>query len=55
MTYPEPSRSDCGAPFNEVEIEDQDGNIYIICGCSRCHAARKKLWREEREIEDDWV
>ena len=52
MVYPEPSMNDHGALWTEGEIEDENGDIHIICGCTRCKAARKRTWREEREIDD---
>ena len=52
MTWPEPSMRDCGAPWNEEEIEDENGDIHIVCGCTGCRAGRAKMARDEREIDD---
>lgn len=44
MTYPEPSRNDHGAPWNESD----DGE----CDCERCCRDRRRAWREERRIDE---
>lgn len=42
MAYPEPSMSDCGAPWNEEDAINEDGEEIIICGCYACKARRRK-------------
>ena len=56
MAYPEPSVHDCGAPWNEIEIEDEEtGETFIICDCSRCRKMREDEARIERLIDNlDW-
>lgn len=49
MAYPEPSINDCGAPWNEEEVENEDRETIIICGCSRC----KKRRRDEADWDRD--
>jgi hypothetical protein len=49
MPYPEPSLSDHGAPWNEVE-DEETGEVY--CGCTSCRAKRRKRADEERSIDD---
>ena len=51
MAYPEPSIHDCGAPWNQEESVDEDGEEIIICGCSACVAARRKAARDEARID----
>ena len=53
MAYPEPSVHDCGAPWNAIEVEDEEtGEVYIICDCSRCRRMRLEAARAERMIDD---
>ena len=42
------SASDCGAPYNEKEIYDDDGEVIdVVCGCSRCERLRKRQYEED--------
>ena len=52
MAYPEPSLHDCGAPWNEEDAVDEDGEEITVCGCSSCQAARRKAARDEAAIDD---
>ena len=47
MTYPEPSIGDCGAPWNEEEYVDEDGEERVRCGCFQCSRRRYKERRAE--------
>ena len=47
MPWPEPSGHDCGAPWNEEDAIDDDGNEVIICGCYSCKRRRREAAREE--------
>lgn len=52
MAWPEPSLSDCGAPWNQDEDEAGD----IICSCTGCKRARKNAdidWDDIYEREDE--
>lgn len=54
MAYPEPSRSDCGAPWNEIEICNDDGDVVaVVCGCYRCQRERSERDKEESGYYDD--
>ena len=43
----EPSKSDHNAPYNEIEITDEDGNEITVCGCHSCNQARRKKLKDE--------
>lgn len=52
MAYPEPSMSDCGAPWNMDEYEDPEtGELEWICSCTKCVSRRKKEARAEAMCE----
>lgn len=41
MPWPEPSIYDHGAPWNEEDELDEDGEVVgTRCGCLNCHKAR---------------
>lgn len=39
------------APFNEIEITNEDGDIITVCGCTSCQRARREEARAEAEYE----
>ena len=53
MSYPEPSRADHNAPWNLIDIEDDDGETTTECGCTFCNKARLEAYREESGYYDD--
>ena len=36
------STSDHNAPYNEIDIIDEDGEEQIVCGCTACQKSRKR-------------
>lgn len=49
----DPSDNICGAPWLEIDTEDEDGNEITVCGCSRCTGERRRAARDEARI-DEW-
>ena len=46
-------RYDCGAPYNEIEVKDEDGNEITICDCRHCRKNRKFRDYEPPDHDDD--
>lgn len=43
----------CGSPEFQEELEDENGDIHIVCGCTRCQTQRKKAYLEEYGGDDE--
>lgn len=53
MPYPEPSRADHDAPWNQQDFINEDGEEDTRCGCTSCQRRHVEEAREESGYYDD--
>jgi hypothetical protein len=43
----EPHDSDHNAPYNEIDIVNEDGEEETVCGCTSCMKALRRKWLDD--------